>query len=160
AAIGEVVAHVRQPRLEEQVDLDPAAVDRPHRHLVEVAPDPVLAGLERLDHGMLGVAVVRGGVRARARVAAAHVPAAEAAAEAHPIGPALRLALLADGVPGRRPVGPDVVDVLAGRAHAGQHTRGWERRRAYAAGAGIASCAALSRGFPPRHVIELTRRSP
>src|SRR6185503_12643142 len=57
AARREVVAHVRDPRLVEQVDLDPAAVDRPHRHLVEVAPHPVLAGLERLDHRMLGVAV-------------------------------------------------------------------------------------------------------
>src|SRR4029077_13828005 len=112
----------------------------------------VLAGLERLDHRVLRVAVVRRGVRARARVAAAHMPAAQAAAEAPPVGAALAPALLADRVLGGRPVGPDLVDVLTGGGHAGQHTRGGERHRAYAEHAGIARSLQAREAFPPSHV--------
>ena len=62
--------------------------------LVDVAPGPVLAGLEAADDGVAVTAGVRRRVLAARRVAAADVPAGQAQPQVHP-GPAERQALLA-----------------------------------------------------------------
>ena len=54
------------------------------RDLVDVAPQPVLAGLERADHGMSGRAVVARRVLVGARVAAGDVAAGHALAQMNP----------------------------------------------------------------------------
>src|SRR4051794_41056870 len=113
-AVPDVIAHVAHAGLEEQVDLDPVAIGLSQRELVEVAPHPVLSGLQRADHRVVGRVVVRRGVAARARVAAADVSAGQAAPEADPVLSGAG-ALLADGIGDRRPVRAYVLDVLAGR---------------------------------------------
>src|SRR5260221_524429 len=53
-------------------------------HFVDIAPHPVLARLERADHGMLGGVEMFGGVFVAGRVTAADVSASEAQAEMDP----------------------------------------------------------------------------
>src|SRR4051794_5582931 len=120
AALLEVLAHVSEPGLVEEVDLDEPAVGVAQRHLVDVAPHPVLAGLERLDHRVAGRLVVAGGVLAGTRVAAADVAAGQAPAQADRLE-ALAPAVLAHRLGERGPVVTDVVDVLAGRGGRGAH---------------------------------------
>src|SRR5439155_6511747 len=62
--------------------------------VVEVAPPPILPGLERPDHRVAGLVVVPGGMPLRGGVAAADVPAGQAQAKVHPAR-ALLEALLA-----------------------------------------------------------------
>src|SRR5580704_1555631 len=57
---------------------------KPEPDLVLVAPQPVLSGLERADHGVTGGRVVLGGVAVGAVVAAADRAALRAAAQVHP----------------------------------------------------------------------------
>src|SRR5690606_17110566 len=59
------------------------ALDLEH-HLVEVAPEPVLARLEALDEGVAGGVVMGGGVAAGRAVAAPDVAARGAAPEVDP----------------------------------------------------------------------------
>src|SRR3954469_20363490 len=120
AALLEVLAHVAEPGLVEEVDLDEAAVDLAQRDLVDVAPHPVLPGLEGLHHRVAGRLVVARRVLAGARVAAADVAAGQDPAQAdrlEPLAPAVLAHRLGD--PG--PVVADVVDVLAGRGGGGAH---------------------------------------
>src|SRR5579864_7020893 len=70
------------------------ALRRLQKHLVDVAPAPVLARLEGLDQGMVAVHKVLGGVSVLRVVAAADVAAREAEAEMDP-GVAHLQALLA-----------------------------------------------------------------
>src|SRR5690242_19390664 len=97
--------------------MHPPPVDLAQRDLVDVAPHPILAGLEGLHHGMPRLVVVRGGVAAGARVAAADMSAAEALAQAHPACLAGTRAVLADLLGGRGPVRPDLVEMRAGGGH-------------------------------------------
>ena len=53
-------------------------------HFVYVAPSPVLARLEGLHDGVLGLMEVLGGVLVLGGIAAAHVAADEAFAQVHP----------------------------------------------------------------------------
>src|SRR5262249_1726445 len=64
-------------------------------HLVDVAPAPVLASLQRLDDGVLRLVEVLRRVPVRARVAAAHVTAAEAQSQVHPASAHLQAVLAA-----------------------------------------------------------------
>src|SRR5690349_4125847 len=83
--------------------------------LVDVAPEPVLVRLERLDDRMLVRARVLRRVLVRRRVAAADVPARHAAPQVQP-GGADREALLAALGPRRRI--EDLLEMGAGRGHA------------------------------------------
>src|SRR3954451_24730559 len=118
AAGVDVLAHVAQPGLEEQVDRDPVAVVALQRQLVDVAPDPVLPGLKRAHHRVARVVVMPGRVAVRARVAAAAVPACHAAPEADPALLAHPSAVLADRLGDRLPVVADLLRVLASDGHA------------------------------------------
>ena len=75
---------------------------------VDIAPEPVLAGLVRLDDGVAGVVRVFGGVPVRAVVAAADVPTDCAATQMHPLAAAGH-ALDAAGAARRH--GADFIDV-------------------------------------------------
>src|SRR5215216_5122041 len=104
----QVVAHVPDACLEEEVDLDPAAIDMAHRELVDVAPHPVLSGLQRLDHRMAGLPMVPRRVMEGARIAAPDVPARQAQPEAHPAALASADAVLAHRLRDRPPVDTDL----------------------------------------------------
>src|SRR3954466_11460729 len=54
-------------------------------NLIDVAPEPVLAGLERADHGVPGGVVVLRRVLETRVVAAAHLAALHALAQMHPL---------------------------------------------------------------------------
>jgi hypothetical protein len=58
-----------------------------HRHVVDVAPSPVLARLEGLDNWMAGLLVMGGRVTVRRRVAASDVPAGQAEPQMYPAVP-------------------------------------------------------------------------
>jgi hypothetical protein len=58
-----------------------------HRHVVDVAPSPVLARLEGLDNWMAGFLVMGGRVTVRRRVAASDVPADQAEPQMYPAVP-------------------------------------------------------------------------
>jgi hypothetical protein len=60
---------------------------RSHRHVVDVAPSPVLARLEGLDNWMAGLLVMGGRVTVRRRVAASDVPAGQAEPQMYPAVP-------------------------------------------------------------------------
>src|SRR5436305_15290005 len=62
-------------------------------HLVDVAPAPVLARLERAHEGVVGGVEVAGGVVVLRRVAVADVAAGEAEAQVHPGVPHLQASL-------------------------------------------------------------------
>src|SRR5579883_252722 len=64
-------------------------------HLVDVAPPPLLAGLERFDDGVVRGMEMLSGVAVRRGVAAAHVPADHAQPQMHPAVAGLE-AFLAD----------------------------------------------------------------
>ena len=83
----------------------PRAPDRRRGSSRAVVPEPVLAGLEALDHRVPGGREVRGGVLGRGGVAAADVAALGAAAQVHPPA-AGRVALGAAGA-ARRDGGVD-----------------------------------------------------
>jgi hypothetical protein len=53
--------------------------------LIDVAPSPILAGLEALYDRMVGAVEVGGGVLPDGAVAAAHVAALKAQSEMHPL---------------------------------------------------------------------------
>jgi hypothetical protein len=79
-------------------------------HLVDVAPSPVLAGLDRLHDGMLCAVKMFGGVLILGGIAAAHMAANQAQAEMDP-GVAHFQAFLASGTAGRHFA--DFLDVRA-----------------------------------------------
>src|SRR5260370_7716837 len=58
--------------------------------LIDIAPAPILAGLERFDDGVLGGMEMLGGVLIFGRIAAPHVPAGEAQAQGYPLVPHLQ----------------------------------------------------------------------
>jgi hypothetical protein len=58
-----------------------------HRHVVDVAPSPVLARLEGLDNWMAGLLVMGGRVTVGRRVAASDVPASQAEPQVYPAVP-------------------------------------------------------------------------
>ncbi len=58
-----------------------------HRHVVDIAPSPVLARLEGLDNWMAGLLVMGGRVTVRRRVAASDVPAGQAEPQMYPAVP-------------------------------------------------------------------------
>src|SRR5207248_3241941 len=64
--------------------------DGRERHLVDVAPAPVLAGLRGADDRMTTLTGVRSRVPVRRRVAAADLPAGHAHAEVNPCAPDLQ----------------------------------------------------------------------
>src|ERR1043166_9222502 len=94
--------------------------------LVDVAPGPGLAGLDRGHDRVLGRAEVLGGVAIRRRVAARDVAAAQALAEVHPAAADLQAIDAAGGRPSHVP-DLGLLQVLAGRADvdvdAGGHDR-------------------------------------
>src|SRR5207253_959330 len=105
--------------LEERRGRDPGfalnPVD-PEEHVVDVAPAPVLARLERADDRMLGLVGVGGRVAVGGVVAAADVTAGEADAEVQPLAADAEAVLAA--VHGRRQFAqPDLVEVGAELAH-------------------------------------------
>src|SRR5690349_7373390 len=69
--------------------------------LVEVAPAPVLARLERADDRVLGRALMGGRVAVRRVVAATDVPALQADAEVQPLAPDAQAVLAAGDLRGQ-----------------------------------------------------------
>src|SRR5687767_15973898 len=67
----------------------------PHRQLVDVAPGPVLARLDRADEGVPAGNGVRAGVLARRAVAASDVTARQAEAEVAPLAAGAQAVLAA-----------------------------------------------------------------
>ena len=61
-----------------QVSGEITASGKHQRHLIHVAPAPILAGLEGPDHGMVSAVKVLGGMTVRRRIEASHVSAGEA----------------------------------------------------------------------------------
>ena len=57
---------------------------RLQRHVINIAPDPILAGLERLDNRMLGGVEMFGGMFVNRIVATAHMAADQADAQMNP----------------------------------------------------------------------------
>lgn len=83
------------------------------KHLVHIAPTPTLRGIVTLDDGVVGRAIVMGGVLPRRLIAAAHMSARAADPQVHP-GAAASEALLA--ALGARPHLGDVFRMTA-RVH-------------------------------------------
>ena len=75
-------------------------------YLIDVAPDPVFARLQRLNQGMSGLVEMLGRVLARRSVAASHMPADQADAQVHPPTPCLQTLLAPLGV------GRNVMDLI------------------------------------------------
>ena len=101
------------------------------RLVVDEAVRPRLAGLDRADQRVLVLARVAAGVLVRRRVAAPHLPAAEADAQVDPAVAGLEALLAAgDAVPGRDLGDLDLVEMGAG-GHAGHAT---PRRRGAGSG--------------------------
>ena len=65
----------------------PADLRDDHRHLVEIAPAPVLPGLERADQRVPARPMMGGGVAVGRVVTAAHVPAGQTDAQMQPDAP-------------------------------------------------------------------------
>ena len=63
---------------------DPSGASTLQHHLVNVAPRPGLAGLERAHDGVMGLVEMPGGVFVLGGVTATHVPAAQAQPEMNP----------------------------------------------------------------------------
>src|ERR1700689_300631 len=120
--------------------------------VVDVAPAPVLARLERPDDRMPDGIGVAAGMTKRGRVAATHVPAGQAQPKVYPRGTQAQAFLAAVGCPGRH--GPDEAQMRIVR---GRHSRSsawlpppraWDP--AEAVGCSQAGAAGPSRAVMPR----------
>ena len=90
--------------------------------LIGVAPEPVLARLERPDDRVAGREVVPGGVAAGGAVAATHVAAGLAQAQVHPVAPPRRQAVLTSR--GRRDDRTDRRQMMTAHHRPSMHTGG------------------------------------
>src|ERR1700704_1453691 len=89
------------------------------RHLIGVAPAPLLARLEGFDDRVTGQPEMSTGVLVRGVIAAPHMPAGHAEAQVHPPRPDPQTLLAAVGAGGDH---PDLIKVAAGRDHRTQRT--------------------------------------
>lgn len=86
--------------------------------VVDVTPHPVLAGLVRLNNGMVSALPMMASVLAGGRIATAHVSTNHAHAQLHPVLPRLQALLTAGG---RGFHLADVVHMLTSLSHNGLH---------------------------------------
>src|SRR6516225_2732867 len=117
------------------------------RHLVDVAPEPLLTGLIGPDDGVCGVVEVLGRVLAGRLVAAPDVAALLADAQVDPVVVAHGQAVLASRR--RRGYRPDVIEMTAANVHAVRNLAGRSEHRT------TRTC-----GAPPKDASHSPRRDP